>query len=50
MCLRLRMDWAKVELQDWNLRSRAYKASRRFFDVEFRIPRASNLAPSLEIS
>ena len=34
---RLRMDWAKVELQGWNLRSRAYKASRRFFDVEFRI-------------
>ena len=31
MRLRLRMDWAKVELQDWNLRSRAYKASRRFF-------------------
>ena len=37
MRLRLRMDWAKVELQDWNLRSRAYKASRQFFDVEFRI-------------
>ena len=37
MRLRLRMDRAKVELQDWNLRSRAYKASPEFFDVEFRI-------------
>ena len=37
MHLRLCMDRAKVELQDWNLRSRAYKASREFFDVEFRI-------------
>ena len=37
MCLRLRMDWAKVELQDRNLRSRKYKALRQFFDAEFRI-------------
>lgn len=37
MCLRLCTDRTKVELQDWNLRSRAYKASREFFDVEFRI-------------
>jgi hypothetical protein len=50
--LRLCTDRTKVELQDWNLRSRKYKASRQFFDVEFRIliPRASNLALSLEIS
>lgn len=49
--LRLCTDRTKVELQDWNLRSRAYKASRQFFDVEFRIliPRASNLALSLKI-
>ena len=35
--LRLCTDRTKVELQDWNLRSRVYKASREFFDVEFRI-------------
>ena len=35
--LRLCTDRTKVELQDWNLRSRAYKAPREFFDVEFRI-------------
>jgi len=37
MYLRLRTDRAKVELQDWNLRSRKYKVSRQFFDAEFRI-------------
>ena len=52
MRFRLRTDWAKVELQGWNLRSRKYKALRQFFDAEFRIliPRASNLALSLKIS
>ena len=35
--LRLCKDRVKVELQDRNLRSRVYKASREFFDVEFRI-------------
>ena len=35
--LRLCTDRTKVELQDRNLRSRTYKASREFFDVEFKI-------------
>ena len=35
--LRLCTDRTKVDLQDWNLRSRVYKASREYFDVEFRI-------------
>ena len=34
---RFRTDQTKVELQDRNLRSRKYKASREFFDAEFRI-------------
>ncbi len=44
MCLRLRKDRAIARLE--------FTQSREFFDVEFRIliPRASNLALSLEIS